>query len=275
MIKSEEIHKLATVLLELPSLRNFQGRDDVIDDLPPSIRIVIDRRAQPKADVVQIVKACANHENGITKLFEVLERYEGKTSLSYQCAMQVWQEIEQREFAESLAPEPTEPPPRFRRSALDDLSDEVVKKTLHEKNFFDKNWNSNRRGIAHQYEIHILQGEKVVIDHAAGLMWQRSGSGEQWNYENARKYIFDLNRDKFAGYSNWRLPTLEEVMSLMEPEQKHGGLFIDPIFDRIQNWIWTADHANNFEIWQVNFLGGYCYHGHINDRFYVRAVRSL
>lgn len=277
MMKPEEIRKLVAALLEIPSLKNPQGRDDVIDYLPSPIRNVIYRRTQLKADVIQIVKACAGHENGIAKLFDVLGEYEGQTSLSYQRAWQVWQEIKHREIAAPLAgpaPEPTEPPPRFRKSALDNLSDEAVKKMLHEKNLFDKKWNSSGRGIAHQYKIEPLQGEKVVIDFASGLIWQQSGSREQWNYENARKYIVDLNRDKFAGHSGWRLPTLEEALSLMEAEQKQGGLYIDPVFDSTQNWIWTGDHANMFEAWQVNFLDGYCFLGHINDRFYARAVRS-
>jgi len=36
-------------------------------------------------------------------------------------------------------------------------------------------------------------------------------------YEKVQAYIAQLNRANFGGYSDWRLPTLEEAMCLMEP----------------------------------------------------------
>ncbi|MCK6620702.1 MAG: DUF1566 domain-containing protein [Calditrichia bacterium] len=84
----------------------------------------------------------------------------------------------------------------------------------------------------------------------------------------------ELNRQGFAGYSDWRLPTLEEAISLMEREEKNG-LYIDPLFDSRQWRIWTADKESASRAWVVLFDLGYCnrrdlYHGY--DVF-VRAVR--
>jgi uncharacterized protein DUF1566 len=53
--------------------------------------------------------------------------------------------------------------------------------------------------------------------------------------------IVDLNRSAFATFDDWRLPTLEEAMSLMEPEPiGPTGFHMDPIFKPLA-WIWTAD----------------------------------
>jgi hypothetical protein len=77
----------------------------------------------------------------------------------------------------------------------------------------------------------------------------------------------------FAGYRNWRLPTLEEAMSLMEPERKE--LYINPVFDNEQYWIWTADLYSASVAWSVNFVYGYCDDVVLGFGFYhVRAVRS-
>ena len=76
-----------------------------------------------------------------------------------------------------------------------------------------------------------INGE-VVFDETTKLTWQQSGSEKDINYDGARKYIAKLNRDKFAGKGDWRLPTLEEAITLLEREKKSNGLFIKPVFDK-------------------------------------------
>jgi hypothetical protein len=89
---------------------------------------------------------------------------------------------------------------------------------------------------------------------------------------DAEEYILGLNQKLFAGYNDWRLPTLEETMSLVEP-RKRGELYIDPLFDRKQKWIWTSDNKLLDEGWVVNFAGGFC-EAYLSDcSHYVRAVR--
>jgi hypothetical protein len=103
-------------------------------------------------------------------------------------------------------------------------------------------------------------------------MWQQSGSPESMNFEAAGKWINDLN---YAGFKDWRLPTLEEAMSLMEREQKNGVFHVDPVFNKTQGWIWTADHAGGAAAaWVVGFGGGNCGRGDPNYPRFVRAVRS-
>ncbi len=142
--------------------------------------------------------------------------------------------------------------------------------------FYDLDWNSTASGFANDYELQ--NGGKVVFDRASGLMWQQSGSAKDISCDEAKKYVAQLNSDQFAGYSDWRLPTLEEEMSLMEPMGKSGGLNIDPVFENTQRWIWTSDVNSTSLAWPVNFVSGNCY-TYVNDYFdftsgaYVRAVR--
>ena len=93
------------------------------------------------------------------------------------------------------------------------------------------------------------------------------------SYEKAEAYIQKLRRDKFADFSDWRLPTLAEAMSLMEPVQKNGVLFIVSIFDPQQRWIWTSDKQSASAAWVVGFDGGGCDDGRLDYGTYVRAVR--
>ena len=125
--------------------------------------------------------------------------------------------------------------------------------------------------IIHNYEKKSIKGGNVVIDHATGLMWLQSGSKEYMQWNAANGWVRKLNTLKYAGYSDWRLPTIEEAASLLEPG-KTNALHIDPIFDEEQWGIWSGDkHGGN--TWSVYFSLGNVRWRYKNR--YVRPVRSL
>jgi hypothetical protein len=214
-----------------------------------------------------------NVDSGIDDLLHALElaRKQPSTATPSQPVERVAQVIHNR-LQETAAP-PKPKPPQFllRSRAINNLSEDAVKEMLVEKDFFASDWNTAGKGLAHQYEKLERDGELLVIDHATGLTWQQTGSPNYVNYASAEKYIRGLNDNKFGGYSDWRLPTLEEAMSLMEPK-KHGDLYKDPIFDNKQRWIWTADKNPAGAAWYVLFGSGYCLYSAFGY-YYVRAVR--
>ncbi|HCS91965.1 MAG: DUF1566 domain-containing protein [Thiohalocapsa sp. PB-PSB1] len=56
----------------------------------------------------------------------------------------------------------------------------------------------------------------VVIDAATNLMWQTECSSSGLGFFQARdEYVSSLNARRYAGHSDWRLPTLEEAASLV------------------------------------------------------------
>ncbi len=127
----------------------------------------------------------------------------------------------------------------------------------------------------HQYELKVLKGDKVVSDHATGLMWQQSGSSKDMTWRKAKGYMTQLNKRHYAGFSDWRLPTVEELTSLLEATPKNGELYIHRAFDPTQRFCWSADRVRILhDMWLVSFVGGSVVHikGHL--RAYVRGVRS-
>jgi len=159
------------------------------------------------------------------------------------------------------------------RSTSTTLSVGQAQRMLKERGYFDSDLNQEGKGLQHQYEKRNAGGEQVVYDGATGRTWQQAGSTEYLTYAKAQEYIAALNAKGFAGYHDWRLPTLEEAMSLMEPKQ-YGELYLDPMFERKQWWIWTWDEYSTGRACVVNFGNGSCSHylvgGYDN---YVRAVR--
>jgi hypothetical protein len=157
--------------------------------------------------------------------------------------------------------------------------------------FYCRGWNEGARGVEHQYETRVLDQELVVADRATGLMWQKGGSeGECFTFQGAGEYARNLNADSFAGFMDWRVPTLEEAMSLMTPEQGgmgdqallgnqvvHGVMHLDPAFEKgAAPFIWTSDLSESpGRGWVVYFWDGVCQTEVLDFNAYVRAVRSL
>ncbi|NIR49913.1 MAG: DUF1566 domain-containing protein [Phycisphaerae bacterium] len=139
-------------------------------------------------------------------------------------------------------------------------------------NYYDHRLNPEGTGTDNQFDLEVLGRDSVVYDAATDLTWDRGGSGRR-DFDQAQRYIQVLNDREFAGFTDWHLPTLEEAMSLVEPKKNDAGLYIDPVFDKRQNEIWTADKWSASRAWVVGFYNGSCYGTHVGYNLYVRAVR--
>jgi tetratricopeptide (TPR) repeat protein len=154
------------------------------------------------------------------------------------------------------------------------LSEEEVTSMIKQRGFFEVERNKEGRGLQHQYEEVTRQGEKLIIDHTTHLTWQKFSSEKNFKFARAQEYIRELNTQKYAGYNDWRLPTLEEAMSLMEPQKSY--MYINSLFFDTYS-IWTADtypyspSAAEWG-WYVEFSKGLAV-GDIGFSYPVRAVR--
>ncbi|MFQ5629020.1 MAG: DUF1566 domain-containing protein [bacterium] len=169
------------------------------------------------------------------------------------------------------------------------LSEDAVKSIVKRNGFFDRNYNPDVEGFDNNFELVERQGQKIVVDHATGLVWQQSGLLTYLRVVdkrllNVKNRIAEVNEQNFAGYNDWRLPTLEEAMSLIEPRMNAAGLFISPIFSPTQFIILTADSEKTgffgtglYKPWIVLFIRGSCgrlYAGIDDSGAFVRLVRS-
>ena len=123
----------------------------------------------------------------------------------------------------------------------------------------------------HQPDFRTTRAD-AIADTVTGLTWQRSGSAYRLTWHEAQGYIAHLNAQRFAGRRQWRLPTVDELASLLR-EVPHGtDLCIAPIFEPKQRFLWSADRRSFTAAWFVNvelgFVGWQDFGGH----HYVRAV---
>ncbi|GEM_PF-1252142 len=159
------------------------------------------------------------------------------------------------------------------------LSGDSVKITLKKFGFycaqaFNIKWSHPQgQGIVNAFAMQ--HGDTVVVDQATNLMWQQTGSPKPLTHAEAKRYVAALNDEGFVGYKDWRLPTLEEAMSLMMPTKKSGNLHLDSRFNRNQPGLWTADRSSSYSAWLVDFSRGTCYRGRVDREMFVRVVRSV
>jgi hypothetical protein len=100
----------------------------------------------------------------------------------------------------------------------------------------------------------------IVVDRATGFIrlnasGMKSGFTAPLPSEDVQAYIKYLNQERFAGYDNWRLPTIEEVKALFKPEAQSQELYINPGFDANWTWNWcgNADQDESGAEWDVAF----------------------
>jgi hypothetical protein len=125
------------------------------------------------------------------------------------------------------------------RAEPEEILDHAIRTTLAKYGFFDARLNPQG-----SFDNHFVDnGDGTVTDRSTGLMWQKTGSSTLRSKGKAHGYVNKLNETRFAGYWDWRLPTIEEFASLLEREQKNG-LHIDPVLDEKQKRCWTADKGD-------------------------------
>ena len=143
-------------------------------------------------------------------------------------------------------------------------------------NFYDVR--RNRGGFFANKFVDNRNG--TITDRASNLMWQKAGSADLMAWTEAAAYINELNKKRFAGYSDWRIPTLDELLTLSEQRITRQGLYIAPIFSQKQGICASADtciYENKPIPWFASFLRGVVNcntYGMIN-KYYIKAVRSL
>ena len=178
----------------------------------------------------------------------------------------------------------------LRRKPMEVSNHSQITAMLKEYNFYDRV--RNPRGGFKNALIENQDG--TVTDQATGLMWQKAGSTGNLDRKGAKKYIQELNKQGFAGYSDWRLPTVEELASILA-RKKTNGAHLAPEFDTKHSSCWTADECDTqnyltLGAWIVNFKHGQIQQGWYKkpsvtanfgitalrkDHNYVKAVRTI
>ncbi len=158
------------------------------------------------------------------------------------------------------------------RSEADFFSEEQVAELIRKGGYFD-----TKRNPDTIFTNHLVDNgdERTVTDLATGLIWDRYGC-DIANIKRVRGHVEEMNRTKYGGHSDWRMPTIDDAMSLMEPQQNSKGLYLHPCFSQEQPFIFSADQRRPGGYWFVDYKQGAAFwaSGTIPGGF-GRACRSV
>lgn len=116
--------------------------------------------------------------------------------------------------------------------------------------------------------------DATITDRSSGLVWQQAGSDYPLTWDGAQQYVQSLNACSAAGCSNWRLPTVDELLSLLTEVSLREQYCMAPLFDRSKKWLWSCDKRSFVAAWYVSVDLGFVGWQDMTCYNYVRAVCS-
>ena len=103
----------------------------------------------------------------------------------------------------------------------------------------------------------VAGNDFVLTDRTAGVTWQRRGAGYTMNWQQAEEYVHHLNQQAWQGRTTWRLPTMAELVILLDPGQRQAGCYLNTLFEQTIHWLWSSDPSTKKQAWGVDFAEGY------------------
>ena len=122
----------------------------------------------------------------------------------------------------------------------------------------------------------VLGGE-AVLDWETGLVWEKSPDSTTKDWSDAIYYAYNKT---VGGRDGWRLPTVEELKSLVDRTQSNPALPSCHPFTNVQSNIYwsstTVNHSAANYAWVVHFNDGNVlnYYTHKDNNHYVWCVRG-
>ena len=120
----------------------------------------------------------------------------------------------------------------------------------------------------------LVLGETAVLDKETGLVWEKSPDTTLRIWSDAVYYAYNKN---VGGRGGWRLPTVEELRSLVDPTQSNPALPSGHPFINVQSdyyWSSTTSVSTTSSAWDVSFGNGGVDFGVKSNDYYVWCVRG-
>jgi hypothetical protein len=133
-----------------------------------------------------------------------------------------------------------------------EMSEEDIVALVTRFNFADQ----ERNPQGYFAKVLVDNGDGLTVsDRVTGLMWQRGGL-DIMSHRSMLRGVKRQNEEQFAGYSDWRLPSVAEALSLLEQEKLANDQFLHPCFSGEQPFVFVDATRKPGGQWFVDFKQG-------------------
>ena len=134
--------------------------------------------------------------------------------------------------------------------------------------------------------LYTNNGDGTITDQETNLSWAAcslgqsndascSGTADIYSWADALNAAQTANADSFLGHSDWRLPNVTELASLVDSHCEDVAINSDVFPSTVENQYWSSTPGPNARAWLVDFAkGGAIYHAVKRGELPVRLVRG-
>ena len=119
----------------------------------------------------------------------------------------------------------------------------------------------------------IVSTNGIATDSATGLVWQDDSEAKtnekDWN--GAKSYCENLT---LGGYSDWRLPNIFELSTLLDNTKWSKPYILDNIENIASGYYWSSSISSQNYAWYVNFVNGLSMWGDKTYKLHLRCVKG-
>lgn len=125
----------------------------------------------------------------------------------------------------------------------------------------------------------VPYSEGQVLDRLTGLIWSANANPAEYpmTWAEALETMLRLNRDRYLGANDWRLPNRRELRSLVSHQTARPVLPTGhPFHNVFPGWYWssTSYAGNPAHAWYVHMEGGRMFYGGKDQSYLLWPVRG-
>jgi hypothetical protein len=134
------------------------------------------------------------------------------------------------------------------------------------------------RGEWEQVPEYVDNGDGTVTDLTAGLMWQQQAA-DPMTWEDALAHCEALPLTQAGGYSDWRVPNINELQSLVDYSKNNPAIDTNAFPGETWDWYWTSTTFISTsgaitDAWRIDFEDGFSNNDDKTETYDVRCVRG-